>query len=65
MQWQLKEKTLKESSMKTRTETYSAIQSNLATLGDPYTKLLDPSKYSFITGNKKGGASSGVGLEIA
>ena len=51
--------------MKTRPETYSAIQSNLSTLDDPYTKLLDPSKYAFITGNKKGGATSGVGLEIA
>ncbi|QDZ20706.1 C-terminal processing protease [Chloropicon primus] len=63
--FKLKEKTLKEYSMTTRKDTYAAIESNLSLLDDPYTKLLEPSKYAFITGNKKGGSVSGVGLEIA
>ena len=61
----LKERTLKEYKMQSREETYAAIESNLSTLGDPYTKLLDPSKFAFVTGSKKGGQSSGVGIEIA
>ncbi len=63
--FKLKERTLKENGMQSRKETYAAIESNLSTLGDPYTKLLDPSKYAFITANKKGGKVSGVGLELA
>ena len=64
--FKLKDKTLKDyGGMATRNDTYAAIESNLSVLDDPYTKLLDPSKYAFIKGNKKGGGVSGVGLEIA
>ena len=63
--FKVKDRALKSYQMNTRKDTYAAIENTLSTLDDPYTKLLDPSKYAFITGNKKGNSISGVGIEIA
>jgi len=64
--FKLKEQTLKSSPMRTRGETYDAIRSTLATLDDPYTKLLEPSQFSVVTEKKSGSLKnlSGIGIEI-
>ena len=65
--------------MANRQQTYEAIEKMLSTLNDPFTRFLDPSKYSALKGGTKGGETSmvlcqfdlssgmvtGVGLEVA
>ncbi|MGC1396214.1 MAG: hypothetical protein WA828_18285, partial [Coleofasciculaceae cyanobacterium] len=61
--WALREKTLK-GGLKNREATYTAIQKMLASLDDPFTRLLKPSQYRSLQVNTSG-ELSGVGLQIA
>ena len=67
--------------MANRQQTYDAIEKMLATLNDPFTRFLDPSRYSALKGGtrgspclamtacmdkvKSGGVVNGVGVELA
>ncbi len=61
--WALREKTLK-GGLNNREATYTAIQKMLASLDDPFTRLLKPSQYRSLQVNTSG-ELSGVGLQIA
>jgi carboxyl-terminal processing protease len=61
--WELREKTLK-GGLNNREATYNAIQKMLASLDDPFTRLLKPSQYRSLQVNTSG-ELSGVGLQIA
>lgn len=61
--WALREKTLKQK-LDNREATYVAIQKMLASLDDPFTRLLKPSQYRSLQVNTSG-ELSGVGLQIA
>jgi carboxyl-terminal processing protease len=61
--WSLREKTLKQR-LDNREATYAAIEKMLATLGDPFTRLMKPSQYHSLQVNTSG-ELSGVGLQIA
>ena len=60
--WKLREKYVKKP-LRDREETYSAIEEMLATLDDPFTRLLRPEQYSSLQVNTSG-ELSGVGLQI-
>ncbi len=60
---QLREQYLKNEPMHDRNETYTAISKSIKTLNDPFTRLLEPSRYSALKrGNQ--GIVIGVGLEV-
>lgn len=61
--WELREKTLKQG-LNNREATYTAIQKMLASLDDPFTRLLKPSQYRSLQVNTSG-ELSGVGLQVA
>ncbi|MEO0925068.1 MAG: carboxyl-terminal processing protease CtpA [Cyanobacteria bacterium J06643_13] len=60
--WKLREKYVKKP-LRDRDETYSAIEEMLATLDDPFTRLLRPEQYNSLQVNTSG-ELSGVGLQI-
>ena len=60
--WKLREKFVKKP-LRDREETYTAIEEMLATLGDPFTRLLRPEQYHSLQVNTSG-ELSGVGLQI-
>ena len=60
--WKLREKFVKKP-LRDRNETYTAIESMLATLDDPFTRLLRPEQYLSLQVNTSG-ELSGVGLQI-
>lgn len=60
--WKLREKFIKKP-LRDREETYSAIEEMLATLDDPFTRLLRPEQYHSLQVNTSG-ELSGVGLQI-
>ncbi|MEL6440019.1 MAG: carboxyl-terminal processing protease CtpA [Cyanobacteria bacterium J06621_8] len=60
--WKLREKYIKKP-LGDREETYTAIESMLGTLGDPFTRLLRPAQYHSLQVNTSG-ELSGVGLQI-
>jgi carboxyl-terminal processing protease len=60
--WLLRQKFVKKS-LDDREETYQAIEEMLATLGDPFTRLLRPEQYHSLQVNTSG-ELSGVGLQI-
>lgn len=49
--------------METREETYAAIRKALATLDDPFTRLLDPGRFKALQ-RGTAGSVTGVGLEV-
>jgi len=63
--------------MANRQQTYHSIEKMLASLDDPFTRFLDPTKYSALKGGTRGisillfylrfglGVVTGVGLEVA
>ena len=59
----MRERLLKNESLGSRQETYAAIKNMLALLDDPFTRFLEPARYSAL---KRGtaGAVTGVGLEV-
>lgn len=61
--WALREKWLKQR-LDNREATYAAIQKMLASLDDPFTRLLKPDQYHSLQVNTSG-ELSGVGLQIA
>ena len=60
--WKLREKFIKKP-LRDREETYDAIEEMLATLDDPFTRLLRPEQYHSLQVNTSG-ELSGVGLQI-
>jgi carboxyl-terminal processing protease len=60
--WKLREKFVQRP-LRDRTETYAAIEELLATLDDPFTRLLRPEQYHSLQVNTSG-ELSGVGLQI-
>ena len=60
--WRLREKYVKKP-LRDREETYNAIEEMLATLDDPFTRLLRPEQYNSLQVNTTG-ELSGVGLQI-
>lgn len=60
--WKLREKFVKKP-LRDRNETYTAIEDMLATLDDPFTRLLRPEQYRSLQVNTSG-ELSGVGLQI-
>ena len=60
--WRLREKYVKKP-LRDREETYTAIEEMLATLDDPFTRLLRPEQYNSLQVNTTG-ELSGVGLQI-
>ena len=60
--WKLREKLIKKP-LRDREETYTAIEEMLATLDDPFTRLLRPEQYHSLQVNTSG-ELSGVGLQI-
>lgn len=61
--WFVRQKFLKQE-LSTRPETYQAIRDMLATLEDPYTRLLPPEQYRSLQ-TSTSGELTGVGLQIA
>ena len=60
---QLREQYLKNEPMHDRKETYAAITKSIKSLNDPFTRLLEPTRYSALKrGNQ--GSVTGVGLEV-
>lgn len=60
--WKLREKFIKKP-LRDREEAYNAIEEMLATLGDPFTRILRPEQYHSLQVNTSG-ELSGVGLQI-
>jgi carboxyl-terminal processing protease len=60
--WLVRQKAL-EKPLNTREDTYTAIQKMLATLDDPFTRLLKPDQYRSLQTNTSG-ELTGVGLQI-
>lgn len=61
--WSIREKLMRQP-FKNREETYQAIEKMLATLDDPFTRLLRPDQYRSLQVNTSG-ELMGVGLQIA
>ncbi|WP_017716499.1 carboxyl-terminal processing protease CtpA [Kamptonema formosum] len=61
--WQVRQKLVKQP-LKNREATYEAIGQMLATLDDPFTRLLKPDQYNSLQLNTSG-ELTGVGLQIA
>eukprot|EP00210_Caulerpa_lentillifera_P004655 g4440.t1 len=60
----LREQYLKKEPMNNRKETYAAIEKMLLTLGDPFTRFLEPAKLLVLKEGTKG-VVTGVGMEVA
>jgi carboxyl-terminal processing protease len=60
--WMVRQKSL-EKPLDSREDTYTAIQKMLATLDDPFTRLLKPDQYRSLQTNTSG-ELTGVGLQI-
>jgi C-terminal processing protease CtpA/Prc len=62
--FRVRETYLKQEKMRDREETYAAIRKLLASLGDPFTRFLEPEQYAQL---KRGtsGSVTGVGVEVA
>ncbi len=61
--WFVRQNLLKKP-LKNREDTYNAIQEMLASLGDPFTRLLKPEQYHNLQVNTSG-ELTGVGLQVA
>ncbi|KAF8015911.1 hypothetical protein BT93_H1453 [Corymbia citriodora subsp. variegata] len=58
-----RENALRNETMNTREETYTAIRKMIATLDDPFTRFLEPEKFRSLRSGTQG-ALTGVGLSI-
>ena len=63
--FRVREDTLKKKKLITREDTHSEIKSMLASLGDPFTRFLEPEQYKALKGATSGGDVTGVGLEVS
>lgn len=61
--WFVRQRALK-TSLSNREETYAAIREMLASLGDPFTRFLDPDQYRSLQ-TSTSGELTGVGLQIS
>ncbi len=60
---QLRERYLKEEDLHDTKATYKAIRKALATLDDPFTRLLEPTQFAALR-RGTAGSVTGVGLEV-
>ena len=60
---QLREQYLKGEDMSSTRATYAAIRKALASLGDPFTRFLEPAQYAALRRGTSGSVT-GVGLEV-
>ena len=63
VRWRRQRQKAMERSIESSEDAYSAIESMLAQLGDPYTRLLRPEDYTALK-NSTNGSLSGVGLQL-
>ena len=63
--FRVREDTLKKKKLTTREDTHKEIKSMLASLGDPFTRFLEPEQYKALKGTTSGGDVTGVGLEVS
>ena len=63
VRWKRQRQKAMERSIESRNDAYAAIESMLAQLGDPYTRLLRPEDYTALK-NSTNGSLSGVGLQL-
>jgi len=62
--FKVREDAVKKLKLTSREDTYSAIRSLLASLGDPFTRFLAPEQYSALR-RSTSGAVTGVGVEVS
>lgn len=62
---QERDRTLKQARMATRDDTYAAIRSSLATLGDPFTRVVEPKRYEAMRRASRQSTVAGVGVQLA
>ncbi|ABB34258.1 carboxyl-terminal protease [Synechococcus sp. CC9605] len=63
VRWRRQRQKAMERSIESSDDAYAAIESMLAQLGDPYTRLLRPADYTALK-NSTNGSLSGVGLQL-
>ena len=63
VRWRRQRQKAMERSIESSNDAYAAIESMLAQLGDPYTRLLRPEDYTALK-NSTNGSLSGVGLQL-
>ena len=63
VRWKRQRQKAMERSIESSDDAYAAIESMLAQLGDPYTRLLRPADYTALK-NSTNGSLSGVGLQL-
>ena len=63
VRWKRQRQKAMERSIESSNDAYAAIESMLAQLGDPYTRLLRPEDYTALK-NSTNGSLSGVGLQL-
>ena len=63
--FRVREDTLKKKKLSSRDDTYNEIKSMLASLGDPFTRFLEPDQYKALKGATSGGKLVGCGLEVS
>ena len=63
--FRVREDTLKKKKLLSREDTYTEIKSMLASLGDPFTRFLEPDQYKALKGATSGGKLVGCGLEVS
>eukprot|EP00894_Picocystis_sp_ML_P001072 jgi/Pico_ML_1/51589/g2587.t1 len=62
---QERDRTLKQVRMATREDTYAAIRGSLASLGDPFTRAIEPKRYDAMRRASRQGTVAGVGVQLA
>ena len=61
--WQVKRQELLQQEYPNQKSAYKAIRESLETLGDPYTRFLDPGEYADLT-SQTSGELSGIGIQL-
>ena len=61
--WKLKRQELLKNKYTNQKSAYKAIRKSLETLGDPYTRFLDPEEYQELT-SQTSGELSGIGIQL-
>ena len=63
--FRVREDVLKKKKLLSREDTYGEIKSMLASLGDPFTRFLEPDQYKALKGATSGGSLVGCGVEVS
>jgi len=61
--WKLQRQELLQKKYQTQKSAYNAIRESLKSLGDPYTRFLDPEEYADLT-SQTSGELSGIGIQL-